>query len=170
MSTSLSYMHPDFALFEKYLYDAFGWKCSAVQPAEESTEYGAATCILNTKKILFRVAKITPAKTGQFVAIWKRNAAGITAPFDETDPFDLMIIFTRSEDRAGQFVFTKDVLSAQGIISGKGHTGKRGIRVYPPWDKTAVKQAQHTQAWQLSYFITCSQEADKQCFEMLLQA
>ena len=45
------------------------------------------------------------------------------------------------------------MLSQQGIISTNLKEGKRGIRVYPPWDLTISKQAQKTQKWQLEYFL-----------------
>ena len=53
----------------------------------ESAEYGACSFKLNGKTIQFRVSKITPTKTGQFVTIWKRNKEGITEPFDNADNF-----------------------------------------------------------------------------------
>jgi hypothetical protein len=45
-------------------------------------------------------------------------------------------------------------LADKGIISFNGKEGKRGIRVYPPWDVTTSKQAQQTQSWQIKYFLT----------------
>jgi hypothetical protein len=42
----------------------------------------------------------------------------------------------------------------QGIITNNGKEGKRGIRVYPPWDIAPNRQAMKTQSWQLKYFIT----------------
>lgn len=138
------------------MYDLSGMVCSDIRQEPESTEYAAATFQLNGKKIIFRVAKITPAKTGQFVAIWKRNYEGITAPFESTDDFDCMIITTRKEAQVGQFIFPKSILLSQGIISANNKEGKRGIRVYPPWDQAQNKQAQTTQQWQLNYFIDFS--------------
>lgn len=40
----------------------------------ESAEYGACRFALEGHSIVFRVAKITPTKTGQFVTLWKRPA------------------------------------------------------------------------------------------------
>jgi hypothetical protein len=54
----------------------------------------------------------------------------------------------------GQFIFPKTVLANKGIISKNGISGKRGIRVYPPWDVPNNKQAEKTQRWQLNYFLT----------------
>jgi hypothetical protein len=54
----------------------------------------------------------------------------------------------------GQFIFPKSVLADKGIVTRNGKEGKRGIRVYPPWDLTTNKQAKRTQSWQTKYFIT----------------
>ena len=53
----------------------------------------------------------------------------------------------------GQFIFPKSVLVAKGIISQNEKGGKRGIRVYAPWDKPINKQAIQTKAWQVLYFV-----------------
>jgi TonB-dependent SusC/RagA subfamily outer membrane receptor len=59
-----------------------------------------------------------------------------------------------NDNNFGQFIFPKSVLADKGIITRKGKEGKRGIRVYPPWDKTTNKQAEKTQTWQTKYFLT----------------
>ena len=38
------------------------------------------------------------------------------------------------------------------IISTSKKEGKRGFRVYPPWDTATNKQAVKTQQWQLDYY------------------
>ena len=58
---------------------------------------------------------------------------------------------TKSDSEIGQFVFPKEVLLKHNIISSKQKEGKRGFRVYPPWDTPTSKQAQKTQNWQLQY-------------------
>ena len=102
--------------------------------------------------------KITPTKTGQFVTIWKRNQDGITVPFDVSDDYDFYIIATRKENNFGVFIFPKIILHQKEILSDKVKDGKRGIRVYPPWDKTTNKQAQKTQIWQTKYFLNLSED------------
>src|SRR5690606_24231349 len=97
-------------------------------------------------------------KTGQFVTIWRRNKEGITQPFDFNDNFDFVIITTRCAENLGQFIFPKSVLANKGIITRNGKEGKRGIRVYAPWDKAASSQALKTQNWQTKYFLTMSEE------------
>lgn len=124
-----------------------------IEPEPESQEYFAHTFQLNNYKILFRKAKITPTKTGQFVTIWKRNEQGITCPFHLNDDFELFIIATETPTNFGIFVFPKSILHENKIISDEKKEGKRGIRVYPIWDETTSKQAQKTQEWQTKYFL-----------------
>lgn len=120
---------------------------------KESAEYDACQLLLNNKKVLFRTAKTTPTKTGQFVTLWKRTPKGPIAPFEIEDDFELVIINTKTENHFGQFVFPKSILIEKGIFSTDLKEGKRAFRVYPPWDKTTSKQAQKTQQWQLKYFL-----------------
>jgi hypothetical protein len=120
----------------------------------ESMEYGACSFELDGKKIEHRTSKITPAKTGQFVTLWKRNQNGITEPLDSNDPINFVIITARNDDKLGQFIFPTTVLAEKGIITQNGKSGKRGFRVYPPWDIPKSKQAEKTQNWQKNYFLT----------------
>jgi hypothetical protein len=136
------------------VYDPSGFVLTNLQMHLESIEYGACYFTLNGKNIQYRVAKTTPTKTGQFVTIWKRNKDGITEPFDISDELDFIIITSKSGNDFGQFIFPKSVLAAQGVITSNGKEGKRGIRVYPPWDIPTNKQAQKTQSWQIKYFLT----------------
>ena len=121
--------------------------------AKESAEYEACTFKLNNKSIIYRTAKITPTKIGQFVTIWKRNESEVTEPYHNNDDFDFLVITTLNGEHFGQFIFPKSVLLTKGIISGTNSVGKRGIRVYPAWDSTTSKQAKKTQEWQLAYFV-----------------
>lgn len=136
------------------VYDKCGFVLDELIKENESQEYGACTFKLNGMKIKFRTSKTTPTKTGQFVTIWKRNQDGITQPFDATDEIDFVIISSKSGENFGQFIFPKSVLLAKGIIKGNDKEGKRGIRVYPPWDAVTNKQAAKTQSWQTKYFLT----------------
>lgn len=140
--------------FKKLIYDACGLSMTNFKIEAESQEYKACTFELNNLKIKYRVSKITPTKTGQFVTIWKRNDKGITEPFHQSDDFDFIIITSKSENNMGQFMFPKHILIQQKIISTNLTGGKRGIRVYPPWEKVTSKQAEKTQKWQNEYFVT----------------
>lgn len=125
----------------------------------ESAAYQAFSFKLNSFQIIHRLSKITPTKTGQFVTIWKRNDKGITAPFDVSDNFDFLVITSKSEENLGQFVFPKTVLLEKGIICNNNTSGKRGIRVYPPWDISTSKQAEKTQSWQIQYFYSITEKS-----------
>ncbi|MDI5899612.1 MepB family protein [Flavobacterium yafengii] len=138
---------------KELVFDKCGFELRNLEIEKESTEYSACKFDLNTVKILFRVSKITPTKIGQFVTFWKRSENGPIEPYAVSDAIDFFIINTKSNDKFGQFIFPKSVLSQQGIISINLKEGKRGIRVYPPWDLTMSKQAQKTQKWQLEYFL-----------------
>ncbi|ESU20045.1 protein of unknown function UCP032285 [Flavobacterium cauense R2A-7] len=120
---------------------------------KESAEYDACRFQLNGLKIVFRSAKTTPTKIGQFVTLWKRKQAGPIQPYEVSDDFDLVVINAKTDTHFGQFVFPKAVLAQRGIITSEGKEGKRGFRVYPPWDTTINKQAQTSQKWQLDYFL-----------------
>jgi hypothetical protein len=135
-------------LFDKCRFDVLNIKIE-----NESSEYCALQFEINSRKILFRQAKITPTKIGQFVTIWKRNVEkNVIEPFDVSDEIDLFVINVKFENRFGQFVFPKSILIEKGIVTDK-KVGKRAIRVYPIWDLTDSKQAQKTQKWQLDYFL-----------------
>ena len=146
----------DLIFIQEILFDICNFEISQPVLEAESSEYGACTFVLNNLNILFRTAKITPTKTGQFVTLWKRTKQGPIQPFDSTDPIDLFIISTRKDDHFGLFIFPKLILIIKEIVSDKKE-GKRAIRVYPPWDITTSKQAQKTQKWQLDYFIEIPQ-------------
>ena len=149
----------DLQLAEKLLYNECGFQLQLLVWNPESTNYGACSFELNNYKIQYRVANITPTKIGQFVAIWKRNNEGITAPFDVSDSLDFLILSVRDSENFGQFIFPKSVLVSKGIISQNTKGGKRGIRVYAPRDKPTSKQAIQTQAWQVPFFVEIKENA-----------
>lgn len=142
----------DLILIREILFDNCRFEITQPILEAESSEYGACTFILNNLNIRFRIAKITPTKTGQFVTLWKRINQGPIQPFDYTDPIDLFIVSTRKDDKFGIFIFPKSILVTKEIVTDK-KDGKRAIRVYPPWDIATSKQAQKTQKWQLDYFL-----------------
>ena len=49
------------------------------------------------------------------------------------------------------------------IFSLNGIGGKRGIRVYPPWDTPINSQAKKTQDWQLRYFLEIPSDKPVDC-------
>lgn len=146
-------LHQDFKLLNELFFPSIGLKCLKVEPEPESAEYGACRVELEGRVLLFRVARITPRKIGQFVTVWKRVGKGPIQPYDESDPIDTLMVSCRSNWRLGLFVFPKAILCRMDVFSRKGEGGKRAIRVYPPWDKPTSSQALRTQAWQLDYFL-----------------
>lgn len=153
-------IHDDLVLAKTLVYDRCSFKCSYPIVDSESFEYGACTFELNNLSAKYRVAKITPTKTGQFVTLWKRMGNGPIEPYNNSDSIDLCIISVRKENLFGHFVFPKSTLSKHGIITDGGKEGKRGFRVYPPWDKATNKQAQATQKWQLNFFLEIPIDAE----------
>jgi hypothetical protein len=146
-------LHPDLLLAKTLIYDPCGYACSKLAAEKESSDYGATTFTLNNRSVIFRAAHITPTKTGQFVTLWKRNTGGITQPHHESENIDLVVISVRKAQHFGQFIFPKTALIQRGILSTSKKEGKRGFRVYPPWDKAENPQAIRTQRWQTQFFL-----------------
>lgn len=143
---------------KELIYDAYNLVITQMTINPESKEYAASSFLLNGKKIIYRQAKITPTKSGQFVTIWKRNPAGITEPFTSEDAFDFFIITVKDKELLGQFIFPKKVLSDKEVITHENKSGKRGMRVYAPWDTATSKQALQTQKWQRDFFYVLQPE------------
>ncbi len=150
----------DLIVVKQILYSKLNVELKNIKIENESTAYSACTFEINKLSILYREAKITPTKIGQFVTIWKRNTKGITKPFCVVDDIDLGVIICRNNVQFGQFVFPKAILGDKKIFTKNNIEGKRGIRVYPPWDIAINKQAIQTQAWQLDYFLEMTTAID----------
>lgn len=131
--------------------DCFTLSNSIILP--EGKEYCAKEFELDGMKCMYREAKITPKKIGQFVTLWNRNSDGITQPFCDTDSFEWVFIVTKTTEELGVFIFPKSVLINQKILTSSKGEGKRGFRVYPSWDIAKNKQAIKTQIWQLNHFV-----------------
>lgn len=146
-------MHQDLLILVSQIYETNGFRILNLQIENESAEYGAAEFALNNRQVKLRVSKITPTKVGQFVTFWKRSLKGPIAPYNDNDPFDLLIVSARSGKNFGQFIFPRHVLAEKGILSTVDKEGKRAMRIYPPWDIADNTQAKRTQKWQLEWFI-----------------
>ncbi|WP_413998209.1 MepB family protein [Flavobacterium sp. W1B] len=145
-------------LAKELIYDPCGFICSEAVAETESKKYNAHTFTINNHLVCYRLAKITPTKTGQFVTLWKRIPKGPIAPFHIEDGIGFFIISCQKDNNFGQFIFPKAVLHNKGILSDELKEGKRAMRVYPPWDKTLNTQAKKTQQWQLDYFVQISED------------
>ncbi|MEC4005527.1 MepB family protein [Flavobacterium sp. SUN052] len=137
----------------KLVFEKLDLKLQNLVIEKESEDYYAAQFKLNDLKIVFREAKITPTKIGQFVTLWKRIDKKPIQPLEVTDDFDFVIINAKTSINFGQFVFPKKILEQKGYLKSQSKIGKLGFRIYPSWDKTTNKQAKQTQKWQLDYFI-----------------
>ncbi|MFK8036930.1 MAG: MepB family protein [Crocinitomicaceae bacterium] len=122
----------------------------------ESQDYEAAQFEVNGSHVIYRKAKQTPKKKGQFVTYWKRLKTSVIAPFHESDGFDFYIITVQSDWGEGVFIFPKNVLIDQGIVSTSNKEGKRGFRVHIPFETDLNKQAVKTQAWQRKCYYKVS--------------
>ncbi|MDN2710622.1 MepB family protein [Janthinobacterium sp. SUN118] len=123
-------------------------------PEAESADYGACRAELDGKRLVLRVAKTTPTKTGQFVTVWKRpHPDAEIAPLDDTDLVDVVIIAVSDGAQQGFFIFPRSVLIERGLMSRSGAGGKRALRVYPPWCVPESGQALRTQRWQGAGFV-----------------
>ncbi len=142
------------------VYNKLKLKLTHFHSEIESKEYDASNFSLSGKKVVYRTAKITPKKIGQFVTFWKRSNNGPIEPFHEKDNFDFFVVTVTLNDRLGQFVFPKAVLLKKGIVSTISKEGKRAFRVYPIWDTTSSNQAMRTQKWQLDFFYELNKETD----------
>lgn len=154
----------------QFLENTLNIKVANLIKDQECEAYFGYSFHLETLRVKYRKAKITPTKTGQFVTLWKRNSEGKTIPFHQDDPFDFYLIETQKEMQHGMFVFPKKVLVQHQILSYIKE-GKRGFRVYPIWDVAENNQAKKTQEWQSNYFIDFNQDYKKlkECFQNIFE-
>ena len=138
---------------------AFQGLPQAPVPEAESAQYGACRTELHGRRLVLRVAKTTPTKSGQFVTVWKRpHPDSEIAPLDEADPIDVVLIAVADSAQHGFFIFPRSVLLERGVMSRASQGGKRALRVYPPWCAPESVQAQRTQRWQAAWFVAAGDQ------------
>lgn len=138
-----------------FVYNPAHLNVSNIICEAESSDYGAYRFLINGCHVVYRIAKTTPTKIGQFVTLWKRSAPlNKIAPIDTQDSVDFIVINVSDKINSGQFIFNKNLLVSKGIMSSHGKGGKRAIRVYPPWAKPVANDAIKTQQWQVPYFCS----------------
>lgn len=135
------------------MWQAAALEYKQIQPEPESADYVAHSLHLNGRSAVFRQAKTTPTKVGQFVTLWRRSVKGPIRPFDTDEGVELFVVQAGLAAGLGQFVFPLSVLAHRGVVSIDGRGGKRAIRVYPPDVETSSPQARRTQIWQCEYFV-----------------
>jgi hypothetical protein len=163
---------PDALFIISKFYTSVRLKITHLQIEPESTDYAACRFFINNFSIVFRSAKRTPTKIGHFVTLWKRphviNPSNPIIPLDSNDHVDFVIILVTDEKNKGQFIFSKEVLVQQGIMSDNGKGGKRAIRVYAPWTKPTAQAALKTQQWQTRHFFAMNENATKETTNQIL--
>lgn len=126
---------------------------------KESEEYRACRFEINGKKVIYRVAKTTPKKVGQFVTCWKRETLGAPITPFEYDDIDYLIVGISDKERLGQLIFNREILIKKGIVSHHGNDGKLSFRVYGPWVIPTISSAIKAQKWQLEYYVDINQKS-----------
>ncbi|AIY00655.1 hypothetical protein ART_1056 [Arthrobacter sp. PAMC 25486] len=135
------------------MWAAAGLAWDDVAPEPEGADYRAHSLLLGGRPAVFRRAKTTPTKLGQFVTLWQRSADGPIRPFDTHDGVALFVIQAGQGAGLGQFVFPEAALARHGVVSIDGKGGKRAMRVYTPDVETTSAQARRSQTWQCDYFL-----------------
>ena len=142
------------------IYEPNDLTVKSVKEEKQNSKYGAGTFRLSSRTVRFRVANITPAKEGQFVALWEKDENNKNQPYSYEEAPALLVITTfKNDNKFGQFIFPKDILFQRNIFRSSSTKGKMAIRVYPSWDKPTSKQALETQKWQLPYFVNMSSKS-----------
>lgn len=103
-------------------------------------------------RVVFRAAKVTPTKAGLFVTLWKRDDPGITRPYSVEDGVDEFWVVTETPNGYGYFAFTAQSLVDSGVLASSAKPGKRGFRLYTPWDTGLNASATKAWAWQRKFF------------------
>lgn len=123
----------------------------AVSPELQNSDYQSGVAQIDDEAWHIRTARNTPAKVGAFLAFWRRDPDGKTAPFGDDDLAAGLLVFVEQEGRRGVFRFTAAHLSELGITAGR-RAGKRGFRVYASWCTGLNSQAAATQRAQAAAF------------------
>lgn len=154
-SIGMNNFHTALDEVNQLIYKPNGFTIKNIQEEKQNSKYGAGIFQLLSRTIRFRVANITPTKSGQFVAIWEKDEHNKNQAFKYEKAPDLLVITISKIDdyKFGQFVFPKDILLKHKILSTASQKGKMALRVYAPWDKPTNSQAIKTRKWQLPYFI-----------------
>ncbi|MDF0480658.1 MepB family protein [Vagococcus sp. PNs007] len=118
----------------------------------QNEEYGGALIKVSGILTRYRFAKVTPKKSGLFVAFWEKDFQNKNKPYDLNDSPKYLLIEVEEGENKGIFLFDQTVLETKGIYSTDKRKGKMAMRVYPEWSHDLNKQATQTQKWQLNYF------------------
>ncbi|MEB4615596.1 MepB family protein [Leucobacter sp. M11] len=131
-----------------------GIALGAVTPEPEAAGYAGGLVRVGARQLRIRTARLTPKKTGLFVAIWTRRADGSSGPVPGDDPSDGVLLFVAEGEHRGAFLVPgrgPDPLGLRANLDGSG--GKRGVRLYPPWSQAESAQAGRSQHAQAPFFV-----------------
>lgn len=145
-----------FTAFEEFRSIAGGrWgELGTPRAEEQNSEYESGTVSIGSQLWRVRTGRVTPKKPGAFVAVWTRDAAGATRPFDSGEALGGLLVFVREAERFGVFRFPASHLECLGVTRSSAHPGKRGLRVYPSWCESLNAQAARSQKAQAAAFTS----------------
>ena len=114
------------------VWEPAGLACADIVAQPESAAYCGLIVTLVGRRAVFRSAKATPIKAGQFATVWQRSDEGPILPFDTDDGVELFVVQAGFGAGLGHFVFPTSALVRHGVVSVDWNGGKRAMRVYPP--------------------------------------
>ena len=123
-----------------------------------NADYEAFRCELNGQTYMSRRAHKTPKKRGYFFAMWCKADDNNNRPYQDAEFPMFLVVNVIDGQRFGQFVFPREVLVKQHIISTTSHKGKMALRVYSTWEEDLNPSAAKTQHWQDMYFTNLTIE------------
>ena len=81
---------------------------------------------------------------------------GITRPYTADDGVDEFWIAAETRHGYGYFKFPAQELAKAGVLATAKKPGKRGFRLYTPWDTDLNASATKAWAWQRGFFTVLS--------------
>lgn len=148
-------------------YFPFNLKPRNIILNNEGKDYSSLSFQIQDLKIEYREAKVTPKKLGYFVTLWKRNSMAKTEPYSFLESIDYYCFGIACNRNFGQFIFPRNILFENGILSSPTHKGKLGFRLYTPSLKLTSEHAKKTQIWQGRYFLNFKSKKDLYCIPLL---
>lgn len=118
----------------------------------QNEDYEGMTFTISGETFRSRLAKKTPKKKGYFVVFWEKDPQNKNQPYAFLEAPNQLIVIVKDAEKQGCFLFPKEALLQQGILSSDTSKGKMALRVYPIWETDLNASAARTQKWQTKYF------------------
>lgn len=134
--------------FHKMYFEALPISLADIKLEEQNNKYCGVRFKLNDHSVRFRKAKLTPNKAGFFVVAWEKDDNNNNQAYSYSESPNYLMVYCETESRQGIFIFPKDALLKNNILSTDKQKGKMGFRVYPTWEELSSKQALQSQKWQ----------------------